>query len=220
MRPIKRYKESDNAQHDLQDDFNGLKDKQANDEDKVIDKDKNKELVYKAIKTNQNKKHKDKTADGHAKDNLHYITRAVDIPLNDKDNDKNNIKNLSNFLNDILKFSFGKNYVLCDFTSDGIIVDENSIRVIDGDMSFTNTNVKNIKFSKLNTQDGNERWSALLHIDFSVEYKESKEVEDYSFRIRSSDSNDGANRLSVDKKNVSRKKKTNESYTWNNFYIK
>lgn len=220
LRPIKRYKETDNAQHDLQDDFNGLKDKQANDEDKVIDKDKNKELVYKAIKTNQNKKHKDKTADGHAKDNLHYITRAVDIPLNDKDNDKNNIKNLSNFLNDILKFSFGKNYVLCDFTSDGIIVDEDSIRVIDGDMSFTNTNVKNIKFSKLNTQDGNERWSALLHIDFSVEYKESKEVEDYSFRIRSSDSNDGANRLSVDKKNVSRKKKTNESYTWNNFYVK
>ena len=56
LRPIKRYKETDNAQHDLQDDFNGLKDKQTNDEDKVIDKDKNKELVYKAIKTNQNKK--------------------------------------------------------------------------------------------------------------------------------------------------------------------
>lgn len=214
LRPIKRYKETDNTQHNLQDDFNGLKDKQTNDEDK------NKELVHKAIKTNQNKKHKDKTANGHAKDNLHYITRAVDVPLNNEDNNKNNIKNLSNFLNDILKFSFGKNYILCDFTSDGIIADEDSIRVIDGNMSFTNTKVKNIKFSKLNTQDGNEKWSALLHIDFSVEYEESKDVEDYSFRIRSSDSNDGANRLSVDKKNVKQKSKKNESYYWQQQYIK
>jgi len=210
LRPIKRYKETNK----LKADFNGLKDEQTKDEDK------NKELVHKAIKTNQNKKHKDKTADGHAKDNLHYITRAVDIPLNKEDNDKGNIEKLSNFLDDILKFSFGKNYILCDFTSDGIIADENSIRVIDGNMSFTNTNVKNIKFSKLNTQDGNEKWSALLHIDFSVEYEESKDVEDYSFRIRSSDSNDGANRLSVDKKNVSTKKKTNESYYWKQNYTK